>query len=173
MDSPQIIHESLLDQSMGILPFVHTVQREALHGQRFTVFGKLFEDCIGVFDSLFVLLLLIVLHHVLEQISLLFGQELALSSLGVVLGSRHDFFPSCGCCWQVGRSTCGNVCIGLDWIQLTSVGQSQWLNSRTRAGIEGGQGKGSVRSGQWLGKCVWSKVRCNAKAGVSWLVGRG
>lgn len=81
---------------MRLVLFCHTVQDEALHGKRLAMIGILFQDRIGLFDGLLVLLLLVIFDDILEEVKLLFGQRSSLTGLWVVrvVCGRHNWKPN-------------------------------------------------------------------------------
>ena len=93
VDIPHIIHETKLHHRNRLLLFPHTIQNQTLHTERLPMLWKFLQDAIGVFDSLLVLLVLVVPDDCAEEIIFLFGQRHALPCLWVGTGvlAAHNF----------------------------------------------------------------------------------
>lgn len=85
-NEPHIIRQSQFHEGVCLVPFGHIVQDKALHRQGLAMIRIPLQNGIGLFDCFLILLLLIVFHHIFEEITFFLRQWPALSSLWIVIG---------------------------------------------------------------------------------------
>lgn len=90
IDVRHIVSESFFYKSERIFALRHIIQSQAFHCKRLPMHGKLLQNRVRLFQGLFVLLHVIMLHETTKHILFLLWKETASASLRIGVVDRHD-----------------------------------------------------------------------------------